>query len=108
MKQKKLESDDRRIERTIYRDLSRPFAAFNFGDAKYGTIVRYNVVPPEDSKTIAETFDRVGDSILKFGKSGIGFDLDKVGRLLQALGIPLSADDLKSITPIATSGLGGS
>ena len=70
--------------------------------------MRYNVVPPEDSKTIAETFDRVGDSILKFGKSGIGFDLDKVGRLLQALGIPLSADDLKSITPIATSGLGGS
>jgi phage gp29-like protein len=106
VKQQLLESDARSLEQTIYQQIARPFALFNFDNADFAPITTFDVTPPEDNLTIAETMDKLGDATIKLGKAGIGIDVDHLAKLMKQLGIPLDVDDLIKIDPIVSGGLG--
>lgn len=105
VRQSALESDARALAYTIYQQISRPFAALNFGDPELAAYVDWDVQPPEDSSVIAATLDKVGDAILKFGKAGIG--IKDLSKLFQKLDIPISSDNLEEIKRVESGGLGG-
>lgn len=57
VRQGALEADNHALGRgTIYNQLSRPFAAINFGDPNLATITEWDVAPFEDAAAQASTF----------------------------------------------------
>lgn len=51
-----MESDARALAETVYRQIARPFAAMNFGNADLAPRVVWDVTPYEDAETKARTF----------------------------------------------------
>ena len=56
VRQSILEADARALAKTIYTQVARPFAALNYGDAKYAPLIKWDVRAEEDFKTKASTF----------------------------------------------------
>ena len=104
IRQSALEADARALSHTIYQQLARPFAAYNFGDPNLAPRTDWDVTPVEDSLAQANTLDRVADAILKMGKGGKG--IKHLGELFERFNIPLTDKDIEEIAPIASGGLG--
>lgn len=80
-----LEADARALARTIYVQVARPFAALNFGNADLAPRIRWNVAPPEDLKTKAQTMMSAAQA-MNFMRLA-GFKVKKPQRLMRQFGI---------------------
>jgi hypothetical protein len=69
-----LEADARALARTIYTQILRPFAALNFGDAKYAPTCQWDVRPVEDLKTKAEAFEAYATAMNQLRQAGKELD----------------------------------
>jgi phage gp29-like protein len=65
-----LEADARALERTLYVQVLRPFAALNFGDPNLAPIPKWDVRPPEDLKVKGETFQAFATGINQLRQGG--------------------------------------
>ncbi|HLX78152.1 MAG TPA: DUF935 family protein, partial [Acidimicrobiales bacterium] len=65
--------DNRAWKQTYYRDLARPFAYLNFGDANLAPWTDYDVVPHDQREKGAEMFSKVGTAIEVLRRGGIEF-----------------------------------
>ena len=104
IRQSALEADARSLSQTIYHQIARPFAAYNFGSPDKAPRTNWDVTPAEDNLVIATTLDKVADAILKLGKGGKG--VTSLGQLFERFNVPISDGDIEDITPIASGGLG--
>jgi phage gp29-like protein len=70
VRQALLEADARALAKTLYVQVARPFAAINFGDANLAPEITWDVRPPEDLKTKAETFENFTAGLAQARNSG--------------------------------------
>jgi phage gp29-like protein len=105
IRQSALEADARALEHTLYTQVARPFAAFNFGDPELAPRTTWDVTPVEDNLQLANIMDKIADMTLKFGKSGKG--IKSLGEIMQRFNVPLKDHDFTDIAPITSGGMGG-
>ena len=65
--------DNRNWKSTIYRDLARPFAYLNYGDADLAPWTWWDVVPHEEKKDAADQFQKVGAAVEILRRGGVKF-----------------------------------
>lgn len=100
-----LEADARALSQTIYTQLARPFAAFNFGDADLAPRSEWDLMPTEELDEHAKVFLAFSQSIYQLRQSGI--EISDLPKLARQFGIGLDPDDLKEVQPLTGSGAGG-
>jgi phage gp29-like protein len=66
-----LQADARALEQTLYRDVMRPFAALNYGNADYAPIVDWDVSPPDDDEIMARTLQAFGQGLNQMRLAGV-------------------------------------
>ena len=96
VRQALLEADARSLSDTIYRQLSRPFAAMNFGDPDLAPRVIWSVQPYEDNLTAVQTLLQFAQAIYTLRNSGK--QVADVERLARDFGIRLG--QLEDVTPL--------
>lgn len=91
-----LEADARALAKTLYVQVLRPFAALNFGDADLAPQVLWDVSPPEDQKTNAQTFAAFAQAVnyLRIG----GYKVKDPVALARRYGIKLG--DIEHVDPV--------
>jgi phage gp29-like protein len=85
VRQALLEADARALAKTLYVQVARPFAAINFGDANLAPEITWDVRPPEDLKTKAETFESFTVGLAQLRNSG--FKLVEPSKFARRFGI---------------------
>ena len=105
VRQSALEADARSLSHTIYTQIARPFAAYNFGDPDLAPRTTWDVTPVEDNLNLAVTLDKIGDAVFKFARGGVG--IKDLGTIFQRLNLPIHSDDIEKITPIQGGSGGG-
>jgi hypothetical protein len=85
VRQALLEADARALAKTLYVQVARPFAAINFGDANLAPEITWDVRPPEDLKTKAETFEMFMAGLAQGRNSG--YEIQEPERLARRFGI---------------------
>ncbi len=91
-----LEADARALSRTIYSHIERPFAALNFGDPDLAPLIEWDVRPPEDMKTKAETFSAFSSALNALRTAG--FQLKNPQEFGRSFG--LIDLDLEAVPPV--------
>jgi phage gp29-like protein len=71
VKQEALAADARALSFTIYKQIARPFALYNFGDADLAPDVEWDVTPPEDSQTLSTTLLNVVNALVNLKSIGM-------------------------------------
>jgi phage gp29-like protein len=90
VRQALVEADARALTATIYRQLARPFAAMNFGNADLAPRVIWNVKPYEDDRTAVETFAAFAQAIVSLKNAGLEYqDAGDIARLAKSFGIDM-------------------
>jgi phage gp29-like protein len=88
VRQALLEADARALAKTLYVQVARPFAALNFGDANLAPEITWDVRPPEDLKTKAETFESLCVAIAQMRMAGIRLtDVERFARRFGIIGM---------------------
>lgn len=87
VRQALVEADARALERTIYTQLARPFAAMNFGNPDLAPTVKWDVSPYEDAATQAATLLTFTQSMASLRNAGLVLDPDDVARLGRRFGL---------------------
>ena len=74
VKQSILEFDARCISNTMYRQVARPFAAVNFGNADFAPRTYWDITPHEDNKIAAETLSSLAQTVNTLRQAGYSVD----------------------------------
>jgi phage gp29-like protein len=69
-----LEADARALGRTLYTQVARPFAALNFGDARYAPTIQWDIRPQEDLEQKARTFQAFATALSQLRAAGVALD----------------------------------
>ena len=91
-----LEADARALERTLYVQVMRPFAALNFGDADLAPLVKWDVKPPEDYETRAKTLTAFGQGLSALRMAGV--KLKDPVRFARTIGLNLG--EIEHVDPV--------
>jgi len=93
-----LESDARALADTIYKQIARPYAAINFGDPELAPRPVWDIVPYEDHKALADTFNAftIGVSTLK----SAGYKITRIEDFARQFGLTLGS---AAIVPVVES-----
>ena len=96
VRQSILESDARALAKTIYNQISRPFAALNFGDADLAPRVEWDIRPQEDMEQKARTFGAFSAALFQLRQAGLTVqDADRFARRFGLGGL-----NLKEVPPV--------
>lgn len=88
VRQALLEADARSLAKTLYTQVARPFAALNFGDANLAPEIEWDVRPPEDLKTKAETWESICVGIAQLRMAGLKLtDAERFARRFGIVGM---------------------
>lgn len=87
-----LESDARSLERTIYTQIARPFAALNFGDPSLAPITTWDVAPYEDNKVAADTLVSFATAVASLKTAGV--EIKQLVAFARTFGLDLSRADI--------------
>ena len=104
VRQQTIEADARALARTIYQQLARPFALFNFGNADFAPMISWDVVPEEDFVMKSTVLKNFADSLYVLRRGGK--QVNGIAKLAKQFGLNLDLVDILDTTPLA-SGLGG-
>lgn len=96
VRQSLLESDARSLAETVYMQIARPFAAFNFGNADLAPRVVWDVTPYEDALTRAKTFQTVAGALLAMRNAG--YKPRELSRMLKTFQLDL--DQFEEVEPL--------
>jgi phage gp29-like protein len=91
-----LAADARALSQTLYRDVLRPFAALNFGDADLAPVPIWDVSPPEDLETKARTLQFFGQGINQLRLGGVR--IKKLEKFATKFGLDLG--EIEPVDPI--------
>lgn len=91
-----IETDNVVLSEGLYEQVARPFAQFNFDDADLATYSTWDVDPPEDFATRADTLLKVGQGISYLRQAG--FTPKNIGKFIGQFGI--KTGKLSSVDPV--------
>jgi len=105
VRQSILQADARALERTIYQQIARPFAALNWGRPEIAPITTYDLEPYEDAHTQAQTFQAFGAAIMELRRAGK--EVSNIVELAKAFGLNLRVAEVTDVEPLAGGSGGG-
>jgi len=83
-----LEAEARALQRTIYMQISRPFAALNYGDPDVAPKIEWDVRPVEDMQVKAQGWQAFAAATAQLRNAGIEIEhLDKFARTFGFTGV---------------------
>jgi phage gp29-like protein len=90
IRQDLLESDARSLAQTLYAQVLRPWAQYNFGDADLAPRPVWDATPPADTSSLATTHKTAGEAIASWSTAAAsaGLVVD-VETMAQTYGVPL-------------------
>jgi len=90
IRQDLLESDARSLAQTLYAQVLRPWAQYNFGDADLAPRPVWDATPPADTSSLATTHKTAGEAIASWSTAAaaVGLAVD-VEAMAQTYGVPL-------------------
>jgi hypothetical protein len=90
IRQDLLESDARSLAQTLYAQVLRPWAQYNFGDADLAPRPVWDATPPADTSSLATTHKTAGEAIASWSTAAAsaGLVVD-VEAMAQTYGVPL-------------------
>ena len=90
IRQDLLESDARSLSQTLYAQVLRPWAQYNYGDADLAPRPVWDATPPADTASLATTHKTAGEAIASWSTAAaaVGLAVD-VEALAQTYGVPL-------------------
>lgn len=90
IRQDLLESDARSLAQTLYAQVLRPWAQYNFGDADLAPRPVWDATPPADTASLATTHKTAGEAIASWSTAAaaVGLAVD-VEAMAQTYGVPL-------------------
>ncbi len=106
VRQAALQFDNESLSESIYTQLARPYALYNFGDPELASRSAWDITPPEDNKANAGVFQAFATAVRDLRQGGYELDPLALAKLAQKFGIRLEDGTLKAAPPVAT-GLGG-
>lgn len=92
-----LEFDNSTFAYDLHQQVARPFAQFNFGDARKATFSSWDVEPIEDYVASSRVLQTLAQAIFEMRQAGIQVD---VAKLCKRYGVTL--DDVKMVDPLTT------
>lgn len=103
-----LQGDNQAWKNTIYNQIARPFAHFNFGDAELAPWTYWDVEPRADLEGNAKQFQQFGTAIEVLARGGVKFkDVEEL-RAFAAKNFGLNGlPDFTIGDPVSSGGLGG-
>ena len=105
VRQGALASDNAALKLSIYTQLARPFAAFNFGDPDLAPWTEWDVTPIEDVREYADLFQKFGTAVEVLRRGGVQFEsAEEVKKLALSFGLKLPS--VKLVEPVS-GGMGG-
>lgn len=106
IRQNGIEADEEAWANTVYRQIARPFAYLNFGDADLAPWTRWDVRPRQDLVENGKKLQQFGTAIEVLRRGGVKFkDVEEVRRWAQqSLGLD-KLPDFEMVDPVA-GGLG--
>lgn len=96
VRQSALEADNSALRLSIYSQIARPFAAFNFGDPDLAPMTDWDVKAPEDYNSKAKTFQELAMGIAQLRNAGLA--PVKVRSFVRRFGVDVGK--LKDIDPL--------
>lgn len=107
IRQNGIQADNAAWRHTIYNQVARPFAQFNFGDADLAPITEWDVTPREYLETNAKQFQAFGTAIEVLRRGGVEFvDVEALRKFAdKSFGLQ-GLPDFRITDPVS-SGLGG-
>jgi phage gp29-like protein len=105
VRQQIIQADARALADTIYTQIARPFALFNFGNADYAPLIQWDVSPPEDAKMQSEVFKNFADALYVMRRGGI--QVNDIEGLAKSFGLNMSLADIQMVGPLS-GGMGPS
>lgn len=107
IRQNGIQADNAAWKHTLYNQVARPFALFNFGDPDLAPMTEWDVTPREYLETNAKQFQSFGTAIEVLRRGGVEFTDVEAMRKWAALKFGLDGlPDFKITEPVA-SGMGG-
>ncbi len=98
VKQDVLELDNKNIADTLYRDVARPFAAFNFGDPEKAPYTYWDIEPIEENFRKAQTLQAFGSAVLAMTQGGVKFDPVTLAKQFSIAGIKPPEEQVARLT----------
>lgn len=108
IRQSGIQGDNEAWKSTIYNQIARPFAFFNYGDADLAPWTFWDVAPREDYQANADQFQKFGTAVEVLRRGGIQFLDSEEVRAFAARRFGL--DNMPGFTitePVAGGGAGG-
>ena len=105
IRQQTIEADARALAKTIYMQIARPFAQFNFGNPDLAPMISWDVVPEDDFVMRSTVLKNFADAVMAFRKGGI--EIKSMTAFAKKFGLDMRMADLAHVPPITSSGLGG-
>ncbi len=102
VRQAVLKAKARAFERTIYTQITRPFAAINYGDPEIAPRTEWDLDPYEDNLIAADTFKSIAAALASLKLAGI--QVHDVPALARSMGLNLSmaqVETLKIAAPVS-------
>ena len=99
VKQTYVQFDATTLENAVYKQISRPFAFFNYGDPNLATRSGWKVEPFEDYLTQAQTFFAAAQGVQQLRLSGI--TLKNPQKLFAKMGLQLGKTAVQDPTQVA-------
>ncbi len=88
VKQDVLEFDNSNMCDTIYRDVARPFALFNFGDPEKAPRTWWDIEPIEENYRRAQTMQAFATACASMTQAGVKYDPATLAKSYHIKGIP--------------------
>jgi phage gp29-like protein len=104
VRQQTIEADARALAKTIYMQIARPFAQFNFGNADLAPMISWDVVPEEDFVLKSQVLKNVADALYVLRRGGK--QVNGLAKLVKQFGLNLDLVDIQNEDPLS-GGLGG-
>jgi Protein of unknown function (DUF935) len=97
VKEQILAADARALAETIYTQIARPFALFNFGDARYAPRVSWDTTPPDDEVAKSTAFKNLMDGLMAGQRAGV--QVENVDQLARSFGLRMRSKRVPPILP---------
>lgn len=104
VRQTLLEADARALQRTIYQQIARPFAAVNWGRPEIAPHTCWELEPFEDSHTAAQTFQAFAAAVMTLRRAGK--EIQNIKQLSADFGLNLYLGDIQDVPPLQGGGGG--
>ena len=83
----KTQASARSLAKTVNTQIARPFALFNYGDAKYAPVGKWDTTPPDNKALKSQTFANFAKGIADLSSAGVR--VKNIAKLAKSMGLSI-------------------